>query len=250
MRQIIVSIIVLALVFSCKNRGAYKVDNDGHTSKDSLPQINLARQQDSIKRERIFEELADTAFGQICYGVCLEKYIVAINEFCKPLNKGKDYDFCLAGCNFKIKRAINVEDRVSYLNVSELENIRNEKSIETLFFNKKLSSVCWYTTDISSSSSSGGAKKMLDLISLFEKKYGEPNIKKPFEFSGVVAEWQTDSRKITFNYIFSSSQLIISFLNKEYKREIDLYIDNILNKEKERRLATQMQDSINNANAL
>lgn len=166
------------------------------------------------------------------------------------MNKGKDYDFCLVGCNFKIKRAINVEDRVSYLNVSELENIRNEKSIETLFFNKKLSSVCWYTTDISSSSSSGGAKKMLDLISLFEKKYGEPNIKKPFEFSGVVAEWQTDSRKITFNYIFSSSQLIISFLNKEYKREIDLYIDNILNKEKERRLATQMQDSINNANAL
>lgn len=73
MRQILVSIIVLALVFSCKNRGAYKVDNDGHTSKDSLTQINLARQQDSIKRERIFEELADTAFGQICYGVSLEK---------------------------------------------------------------------------------------------------------------------------------------------------------------------------------
>jgi hypothetical protein len=39
-------------------------------------------------------------------------------------------------------------------------------------------------------------------------------------------------------------------LNKEYKREIDLYIDEVLKKEKERRLATQMQDSINNANAL
>ena len=166
------------------------------------------------------------------------------------MNKGKDYDFCLVGCNFKIKHAINVEDRVLYRNISELESIRNEKSSETLFFNKKLSSVCWYSTDISSSSSSGGAKKMLDLISLFENKYGEPNIKKPFEFSGVVAEWQTDSRKITFNYIFSSSQLIISFLNKEYKREIDLYIDEVLKKEKERRLATQMQDSINNANAL
>jgi hypothetical protein len=250
MKRVLLSIIIVAVCFSCNNRGTNNLDKSNQTIEDSIKQLVLIRQQDSIERERIFAALGDTVFGQICYGVSLEKYLVAINEFCKPLNKGKDYDFCLVGCNFKIKHAINVEDRVLYRNISELESIRNEKSSETLFFNKKLSSVCWYSTDISSSSSSGGAKKMLDLISLFENKYGEPNIKKPFEFSGVVAEWQTDSRKITFNYIFSSSQLIISFLNKEYKREIDLYIDEVLKKEKERRLTTQMQDSINNANAL
>ena len=48
MRRIIFSIIVLASVFSCKNRGGYKVDNDSQKINDSLAQINLVRQQDSI----------------------------------------------------------------------------------------------------------------------------------------------------------------------------------------------------------
>ncbi len=91
---------------------------------------------------------------------------------------------------------------------------------------------------------------MLELISLFEKKYGKPNIKKAFEFSGVVAEWETNTRKVTFNYTFSSSKLYIQFMNKQYKKNIDKYIDGILKGERKKQSEIRKQDSINQLNAL
>ena len=91
---------------------------------------------------------------------------------------------------------------------------------------------------------------MIDLISLFERKYGKPNIEKPFDFSGVVAEWETYSKKVTFMYKFNQSRLYILFLNKLYKRKIDNYIDKALKQERERQKREQRKDSINNINAL
>ncbi len=95
MRRIIFSIIVLASVFSCKNQGGYKVDNDSQKINDSLAQINLVRQQDSIERERIFVALGDTIFGTVRYGMSQVQANLAISKFEKLLKNKNGLGFFL-----------------------------------------------------------------------------------------------------------------------------------------------------------
>jgi len=247
MKKLLLPYVISIICISCKNGSSQaSIDND-LSKRDS---IQIALYNDSIKRELIFEALGDTVFGDICYGASYNQYQTAIKKFVASLITNSNYDFCLAGCNFKIKQAVDIKEIIKNSNISELEAIRLGGISETLFSNNKLCAVCWYTTDISSSSSSGGAKKMFDLISLFEKKYGKPNIKKAFVSSGVVAEWETNTRKVTFNYTFSSSRLYIQFVNKQCKKNIDKYIDVILKGERKRQSEIRKQDSINQLNAL
>lgn len=84
MKKAILSITIVAVCFSCNNRGTGKASESDHAIEDSIKQLSLIRQQDSINRERIFDELGDTVFGKVCFGMNKTQYRKAFNEFKKP----------------------------------------------------------------------------------------------------------------------------------------------------------------------
>ena len=69
MKKAILSITIVAVCFSCNNRGTGKASESDHAIEDSIKQLSLIRQQDSINRERIFEEKGDTIFANVLYGM-------------------------------------------------------------------------------------------------------------------------------------------------------------------------------------
>lgn len=186
MRRIIFSIIVLASVFSCKNQGGYKVDNDSQKINDSLAQINLVRQQDSIERERIFVALGDTVFGTVRYGMSQVQAHLAISNFEKSLKEKKGLGFVFDGYHFQ-----SMDDFV------DIENLRKEyiKSypygytpgcepfmsyMEEFKYNNKnkfykggLYSLSWKSFNEYGKDGDAIFEKVSHLIKLFEKKYGK-----------------------------------------------------------------------------
>ena len=69
MKKAILSITIVAVCFSCNNRGTTKASESDQTIEDSVKQLSLIRRQDSINRERIFEEKGDTIFANVLYGM-------------------------------------------------------------------------------------------------------------------------------------------------------------------------------------
>ena len=55
MKKALLFITLVVVCFSCNSRGTSKVRENNQTIEDSLKQLSIIRQQDSIDRERIFE---------------------------------------------------------------------------------------------------------------------------------------------------------------------------------------------------
>ena len=282
MKKALLSITIVAVCFSCNNRGTTKASESDQTIEDSIKQLSLIRQQDSINRERIFDELGDTVFGKVCFGMNKTQYRKAFNEFKKPLKNDKDYyDFVFAGYEFRGYEGSDIEkndsksiDGYPY----GLDNILKEKSYYTYFYQDRLFSVVWNSwRDIQEESI---VKYSLGkLINLFEKKYGKPNVNNIEIFNHsyietgawhqmkVVARWETGKKKIIVFYrdLVGSErdkwmaenypsnyqyELYVLFLDKNIKKEVDEYIKPILQKFADDYKEKVRQDSIKNANAL
>lgn len=282
MKKALLSITIVAVCFSCNNRGTTKASDSDQTIEDSVKQLSLIRQQDSINRERIFEGLGDTVFGKVCFGMNKTQYRKAFNEFKKPLKNDKDYyDFVFAGYEFRGDEGYDIEkddsksvDGYPY----GLDNILKEESYYTYFYQDRLFSVVWNSwRDIQEESI---VKYSLGkLINLFEKKYGKPNVNNIDIFNHsyietgawyqmkVVARWETKKRKIIVFYrdLVGSErdkwmaekypsdyqyELYVLFLDKNIKKEVDEYIKPILQKFVDDYKEKKRQDSIKNAKAL
>lgn len=273
-KRILFGCLIILVIVSCKKQSSISSES----ANDSL---QIAQRQDSIEREKIFEELGDTAFSRVCYGMSKTQYIRAFKEFTAPLLKEKDLGFWLAGYNFFVSDPSSVEDKKNK-NINgysvDLNNIRTEERIDNLFFKEKLFALGWKT--FRNYGSYDVVKKSLeDLVCLFERKYGKPNVNNyhRFNFSNietgewlqmkVIARWETNKRKIVIYYreLVGSERdkyadelhpsdyqyvLTIHFIDKLYKKEVDEYIKGILQKEQEAIREKAKQDSIKMNNAL
>ena len=85
MKKALLSIILIAVCFSCNYRGTSKTGNSDQTTEDSIKQLNLIRQQDSINRERIFKAKGDTIFAGVIYGMSRIEAEENIRSFEKAL---------------------------------------------------------------------------------------------------------------------------------------------------------------------
>ena len=282
MNKPLLFIALIAVCFSCNNRGTSKADEHDQTKEDSIKQLSLIRQQDSINRESIFDALGDTVFGKVCFGMNKSQYRKAFNEFKKPLKNDKDYyDFEFAGYDFCGDEGSDVEknseksvDGYSY----GLESILKEDRLSTYFYKDRLFSIRWdswrniqdeYMVKYS----------LGKIIALFEKKYGKPNVNNVDRFNQldietgtshqmkVIARWETKKKKIIIFYrdlvgserdkwmeqnhpSYYQYELIVQFLDKTIKKEVDEYIKPILQKFVDNNEEKIRQDSIKNANAL
>lgn len=186
MRRIIFSIIVLALVFSCKNRGGYKVDNDSQKINDSLAQINLVRQQDSIERERIFAALGDTIFGTVRYGMTQVQAHLAISKFEKSLKDKNGSGFVFDGYHFQsMDNFVDIESlRKNYIKsypygytpgcepfMRYMEEFKYNNW--TKFYQNRLYSISWNSFYEYGKNGNVISEKANHLIMLFEQKFGK-----------------------------------------------------------------------------
>jgi hypothetical protein len=282
LKKAILSITIVAVCFSCNNRGTGKASESDHAIEDSIKQLSLIRQQDSINRERIFDELGDTVFGKVCFGMNKTQYRKAFNEFKKPLKNDKDYyDFDLAGYEFRGDEGSDVEknsDKTIDGYPYGLENILKEDRLWTYFYKDRLFSIRWDSwRDIQDEDI---VKYSIGkIIALFEKKYGKPNVNNTDIFNHsyietgawhqmkVIARWETGKKKIIIFYrdlvgserdkwmednypSYYQYELIVQFLDKTIKSEVDEYIKPILQKFADDYKEKMRQDSIKNANAL
>lgn len=282
MKKAILSITIVAVCFSCNNRGTGKASESDHAIEDSIKQLSLIRQKDSIDRERIFDALGDTVFGKVCFGMNKTQYRKAFNEFKKPLKNDKDYyDFDLAGYEFRGDEGSDVEknsDKTIDGYPYGLENILKEDRLWTYFYKDRLFSIRWDSwRDIQDEDI---VKYSIGkIIALFEKKYGKPNVNNTDIFNHsyietgawhqmkVIARWETGKKKIIIFYrdlvgserdkwmednypSYYQYELIVQFLDKTIKSEVDEYIKPILQKFADDYKEKMRQDSIKNANAL
>lgn len=202
MRRIIFSIIVLASVFSCKNQGGYKVDNDSQKINDSLAQINLVRQQDSIERERIFVALGDTIFGTVRYGMSQVQANLAISKFEKLLKDKNGLGFIFDGYHFQsMDNFVDIENlRTNYIKsypygytpgcepfMSYMDDFKYNNYIK--FYKGRLYSISWKSFYEYGENGDVISEKVNHLIKLFEKKYGkctEKDLQLCNNFGGII----------------------------------------------------------------
>lgn len=202
MRRIIFSIIVLASVFSCKNQGGYKVDNDSQKINDSLAQINLVRQQDSIERERIFVALGDTVFGTVRYGMSQVQANLAISKFEKLLKDKNGLGFIFDGYHFQsMDNFVDIENlRTNYIKsypygytpgcepfMSYMDDFKYNNYIK--FYKGRLYSISWNSFYEYGENGDVISEKVNHLIKLFEKKYGkctEKDLQLCNNFGGII----------------------------------------------------------------
>lgn len=273
---ILVIFIIGASLISCHNsKSNHQIDKE-QIIEDSIKKVNLTRQQDSIDRERIFEALGDTVFRGVCFGMNRSQYQKAFNAFKKPLKKECDFDyFKLAGIKFREWGGTSIEN--NHVRSVEgypygLDDILKEKRLGTYFYNNKLFSVEWESERLVHDRYVVKSS-LIRLITLFEKKYGKTNVNNTEDFNGSwdqlseIARWETGKRRIIIYYrdLASSErdkwmeenypsyyqyQLIVHFLDKMQKKEVDEYIKPILQKFEDDYRNKLKQDSINNANAL
>jgi hypothetical protein len=278
MKRVIIAISAIFLV-ACTNKQS-PTSLDSKESKDDS--LLVVQRQDSIERENIFKALGDTAFSGVCYGMNKLKYQKAFEAFKKTLKIEEDYfDFELVGYKFHGDDGLHVEknneksvDGYPY----GLDNILKEDRLWTYFYKDKLFSIRWDSRR--TIQDEGLVKYSLGkLVSLFEKKYGKPNINNTDRFNSpiietgvwhqmkVISRWETEKRKIVIFYrelvgserdkwmeenypSYYQYKLEIQFLDKARKKEVDEYIKPILQKFTDEKIEKMKQDSIKNANAL
>lgn len=249
---------VAMFVFSCTNKKVAEVQETN--DEDSLL---LAQRQDSIERNRKFDALGDTVFNTICYGMSISQFVDAYDVFKKTrMSKEHEGYFEFADYEFTIYKSEFTE--------REIYNPIKDIDLGTEFFNNHLFSVEWESwRKIQSPEST--EKSLAKLVSYFEKKYGPANSKDAMimdrVYDRLVAEWETEERKIMILYddligvsrdkywdeeYPSDKQYEVSvrFIDKTKRKAVDDYVDKKLQKEAEKYFQQKKQDSINNATAL
>ena len=279
---ILIAFVIGTSLISCHNSKSGNKISKNQAIEDSIKQLSLIRQKDSIERERICDALGDTVFGKVCFGMNKTQYRKAFNEFKKPLKNDKDYyDFDFAGYEFRGDEGSDVEknsDKTIDGYPYGLENILKEDRLWTYFYKDRLFSIRWDSwRDIQDEDI---VKYSIGkLITLFEKKYGKPNVNNTDIFNRsyietgawhqmkVIARWETGKKKIIIFYrdlvgserdkwmednypSYYQYELIVQFLDKTIKNEVDEYIKPILQKFADDYKEKMRQDSIKNANAL
>lgn len=251
-------IFVAMIIFSCTNKNVAEVQESN--DKDSLL---LAQRHDSIERDRKFDALGDTVFNTICYGMSISQFVDAYNVFKKTrMSKEHEEYFEFADYEFIIYK--------SEFTKREINNPIEEIDLWTEFFNNQLFSVRWDSwRKIQSPEST--KKSLAKLVSYFEKKYGPANSKNAMimdcVYDRLVAEWETEERKIMILYddligvsrdkymdeeypSYKQYEVSVRFIDKTKRKAVDDYVDKILQKKAEKYFQQKKQDSINNATAL
>lgn len=290
MKRILFSIIVLALVCSCKNRGAYKVDNDIQKYIDSLAQINLVRQQDSIERERIFAALGDTVFGTVRYGMSKIQARLAINKFEKSLKDKNGSGFVFDGYRFlPMDNFVDIEylrkDYIKYYPsgytpgcepfMRYMKEFKYNNRIK--FFRGGLYSICWESVYEYGENEYVISEKVAHLIKLFEKKYGKCTEKdlqlcnyfgkiingKKVIVMGRLAYWEACNKTIEIyleeieidERVYDKDlpfkyMITIQFQDIINNNKANKFIDDVMKAEKTIEREKFQEDSVKSANAL
>ena len=290
MRRIIFSIIVLASVFSCKNQGGYKVDNDSQKINDSLAQINLVRQQDSIERERIFAALGDTIFGTVRYGMTQVQAHLAISKFEKSLKDKNGSGFVFDGYHFQsMDNFVDIESlRKNYIKsypygytpgcepfMRYMEEFKYNNW--TKFYQNRLYSISWNSFYEYGENGDVISEKVNHLIKLFEKKYGkctEKDLQLCNNFGGIIngqkvivmgrlAYWEAYNKTIGI-YLEETEMdgrvydkdlpfkytITIQFRDIINNTEANNFIDDVMKADKAIERDKFQKDSVKSANAL
>lgn len=264
---------------SCTNKKSPVATYSDDAKRDSML---IEHRRDSIEREQRFSALGDTVFGTVLYGMNKSQFKQAFNSFKKPLKKDGFYAaFIFAGYEFMDTDAASVEgDRhTNYSGYPNgLEQIKTEENIGTRTFKDKLFAVEWHSYRHMGAYNTV-VNDLQQLIGYFEKRYGKPNVDNSERYNSltietgvwhqmkVAAKWETGSRKITIFYrecVGSERDkymdekypsdyqyhITIQFLDKEIKKEVDAYIEPILQKFVDNAKRQKQQDSIRMENAL
>lgn len=247
------------ILFSCTNKKAAEVQNSRNKDIDSL---SLAQRQDSIEREYKIDALGDTVFNCICYGMSISQFKKAYELFKKPRRSKEHKDhFVFADYEFYIL------DSYKDITKSEIRNPIKDTDLWTDFYKNQLFSVKWNGwRKIESPQST--EESLTGLVSYFEKKYGPANLKNGWIDNGrVVAEWETENRKIMILYrdligvsrdkyvdevypSYKQYEVDVLFIDKTIKKEVDDFVDKKLEIMSIEYIQKMKQDSINNAHAL
>jgi hypothetical protein len=271
MKKTLLLITLVVVCFSCNNKGTNKTNEGCQTIEDSIKQLSLIRQQDSINRERIFEAKGDTIFASILYGMNRIEAEKNIRTFEKALKHPyPEFDgFVFGTIHFMNIRLYDYED-FKPNNPDPYEN--------SYLWKGKLSCIEWHSYKLY-------ARKLIKIenvlnkfIAYFESRYKKPNIKKVQSsewfvynnntflfFDSVVAKWETNKRLIEISIEWNKwpktaeevekeigyeFNINVRFSDKVKISEIIEYRDSIneikLKEEKER----QLKDSLKSINSL
>ena len=290
MKKAILSITIVAVCFSCNNRGISKIGNSDQTIEDSVKQLSLIRQQDSIERERIFAALGDTVFGTVRYGMRQVQAHLAISNFEKSLKEKKGSGFVFDGYHFQ-----SMDDFV------DIENLRKEyiKSypygytpgcepfmsyMEEFKYNNKnkfykggLYSLSWKSFNEYGKDGDAIFEKVSHLIKLFEKKYGkctEKDLQLCNNFGRIIngqkvivmgrlAYWEANNKTIGIyleeienkERVFDKElpfkyTITIQFRDIIKNTEANSFIDDVMKADKDLKRDFLQKDSSQSANAL
>ena len=265
MKKALLSITIVAVCFSCNNRGTTKASESNQTIEDSIKQLSLIRQQDSINRERIFEEKGDTIFANVLYGMNRIEAEKSIKSFEKEL---KHYDAQIDGFDF---------GTIHFMDIRLYDYEKFKPSFPDPYENSylwkgKLCSVEWHSYRLYAGKLNEIEVVLNKFIKFFENRYKKPNLKevqssKWFVYNGsnflffdaVVAKWETNRRLIEISIEWNKwpktaaeydkevgyeYNINVRFSNKVMMSEIVEYRDSVndvkLKEEKER----QRKDSL------
>jgi hypothetical protein len=290
MKRVLLSIIIVAVCFSCNNRETNKLDKSNQTIEDSIKQLVLIRQQDSIERERIFAALGDTVFGTVRYGMSQVQAHLAISKFEKSLKDKKGLGFVFDGYHFQsMYDFVDIENlRKKYIKsypygytpgcepfMSYMEEFKyNNKN---KFYKGRLYSLSWKSFNEYGKDGDAIFEKVSHLIKLFEKKYGkctEKDLQLCNNFGRIIngqkvivmgrlAYWEANNKTIGIyleeieieERVFDKElpfkyTISIQFRDIIKNTEANSFIDDVMKADKDLKRDILQKDSVKSANAL
>ena len=270
-KKALLSIILIAVCFSCNYRGTSKTGNSDQTTEDSIKQLNLIRQQDSINRERIFEAKGDTIFAGVIYGMSRIEAEENIRSFEKALKHPyPEFDgFVFGSIHFMNIRLYDYED-FTPSNPDPYEN--------SYLWKGKLCCVEWHSYNLYARKSNEIEDVLNKFIEFFENRYDKPNLKKVQSsewfvcsggklryFDSTVAKWETQKRLIEISIKWNKwpetseeidkkvgyeYNIYVRFSDKVKISEIVEYRDSVNEIELEEEKARRRKDSLKSVNIL
>lgn len=264
-----IAIAILTMLFAaCSN----KQSSMNHVNNDDInDSLMLVNQQDSVRREHIFDSKGDTIFAGVLYGMTrseAEKNIRSFEKTLKPHFEWMD-GFVFGTINFM----------PIYLCDFEKDKLGcPDPNRESYLFKGKLCSVVWHSYCQYAKKIEEIEEALDKFIQFFDNRYGKPNFKEMqssnwyFESDGKyhffnrnIAKWETSKRLVEIGiewhktpktyyeyedgFVFEYG-IMVRFADKVKMSEIEAYKDNVTNvkqlKENERR----RKDSLNSLNSL
>ncbi len=232
-KKALLFITLVVVCFSCNSRGTSKVRENNQTIEDSLKQLSIIRQQDSIDRERIFEAKGDTIFASVLYGMNRIEAEKNIKTFEKALKHPypKFDGFVFGTIHFMNIRLYDYEEfKPNYPDPYE-------NSFYSYLWKGKLSCIEWHSYKLY-------GRKLVEIedvlnkfITLFENRYKKPNIKNVQSsrwfiyngntilfFDSAVAKWETNKRLIEISIEWNKWPKTAEEIDKEGGYEYNINV--------------------------